>query len=526
MSVFIDAVSERNRAQTLWINCSDVFFRQHRFKLFGFFFLQSVVAKYPGQTIHLHCDDSHLALTAREAVGVSVHHYGTVHPVSRALTRRLPAAVLAVKTWLRDAIVLIGTYRRERKIPDQRMDDESRTTLLVTTDRSAPWCGGDPGQHDRIWGTLGDEIKADYGVLMVGSPGADPRAIHKRATAIELLNSLPKLLGALLFRTNCLRVFFGFLFGSRCPQAYRSHLGFYTAPLFDDLMRQAPKWYACHVALAEFLQRHQQYHTLLYFGEFGGFGRAILLAARNNRRAALAYAHGFYYEAHLQLRFTARELGVFAQPDAYIVWSRQTLGIMKRNAKKLLPVCIAGQSRLHPPAELPASRSKRGRIGILPSTADSPSLMEYLESYASYFQRHRFMWKPHPTRPKTDDQSGQLSLERFSGNGLDRFYDGIDCLIVGCSTAGAEALLRGIPVIVALEPVKWGANAVTVHAPDRGVYLAGTPEELQKACDLYTNAPSPPLEWMQEEAKRYLGSFSADRVVRLIQYHERNSLRK
>lgn len=158
------------------------------------------------------------------------------------------------------------------------------------------------------------------------------------------------------------------------------------------------------------------------------------------------------------------------------------------------------------------------------STPDTPELLEYFIRNERYFREMPFYLKAHPTRhdryDKLDKRRPPIKIELCRDREPHKFYDKIDVLVVGSSTAGVEALGQGIPVVVVGDSVRWGTGTLFRHRPDNGVYIAKSPEEVTEAICLFKRTP-PPRDNMRTEFRYYVGSFQACRMRAVMKFLEK-----
>jgi hypothetical protein len=139
-----------------------------------------------------------------------------------------------------------------------------------------------------------------------------------------------------------------------------------------------------------------------------------------------------------------------------------------------------------------------------------------------------FLIKPHPTRVqeyKTRYEPiirNKENISTFWGEDINQFFNDIDCIIIGCSTAGVEALRRCIPVVVASETVIYGQGTLVTHDPSKGVYLAEDPEDIIKGIAYFFNQKKYNCDDFYQLSRFYVEDLNLDKIKKILESFEDN----
>jgi hypothetical protein len=504
----------------------------YRSKIFNYFFIESVINEYSDNyDIFVYTDDQLIGLSiklSKKTYSVQVLKQNNFK--SYIYKNKILFTLLSILCFFRTLPGVFYRYFKTRKINIEKNPIRDSSTLILSLDNYFPWNGSNDLLNDRIWNDLHDRIEANIAVIH----SADPRNVifvkRKNTISLLLLKTIRMLKYSLVFRIQALMICNKNIwqgFSKNTPKHLSVILGVY---LLRDCLYKAPIWFECSLALKDFLFQHNYIKTVIFFGEFGGWGKMVAGVAKELGLKSIAYAHGFYFDAHLQYHFTKIEFKTNIIPDALLLWSKRTLEIIDKYAECKPPIYVVGTARIRSSYEdcIQQRCNQKKTIGVLPSTGEFPSVVEYILNNNEMWSGLNFLIKPHPTRVqeyKTRYEPiirNKENISTFWGEDINQFFNDIDCIIIGCSTAGVEALRRCIPVVVASETVIYGQGTLVTHDPSKGVYLAEDPEDIIKGIAYFFNQKKYNCDDFYQLSRFYVEDLNLDKIKKILESFEDN----
>ena len=275
-------------------------------------------------------------------------------------------------------------------------------------------------------------------------------------------------------------------------------------PELEDVARLQWPWSARAIDEATAALRACEPRVAVTYAEAGGWGRAIVLAARAQRVASVGLQHGFIYRHWLNYLHEADEVrhdGLtpgFPAPDRTLVFDRVAAEhLVRRGHLSAGSVRITGSPRLDALAtDVEARRAARGdlrrELGVTDDTAlvvlaakftEIGGVLQAIFEAISASSATRLIVKAHPAETTVPYERMAAGLQHITvappTSDLSRLLAAADALVTMNSTVAVDALVLGIPAVVVGLPnnltpfveagVMRGADAVSFRETLEGI---------------------------------------------------------
>jgi hypothetical protein len=244
-------------------------------------------------------------------------------------------------------------------------------------------------------------------------------------------------------------------------------------PELEDVARLQWPWSARAIDEATAALRACEPRVAVTYAEAGGWGRAVVLAARALRVASVGIQHGFIYRHWLNYLHEADEVtsdGVtpgFPAPDRTLVFDRVAAEhLVRRGHLSAGSVRVTGSARLDALAtNVETQRAVRGELRRELGVTDGAALVVLAAKFAeiggvvrgifeaiSASSTTRLIVKAHPAETTTPYERMAEGLQHITvaspTSDLGRLLAAADALVTMNSTVAVDALALGIPTVV------------------------------------------------------------------------------